>query len=177
MTGSPIVPENDRNLPVVFFFWNAAVNPGTLVSSPPQQPSNTAAADTNWEGIVFFDGVCGFCNHFIDWVIQRDRRRQLRFSPLQGQTARKLLPPDRWQQLSTVVLLTHDHAWIRSAAVCRILWAMGGPWRLLAGILWIIPFPLRDVGYVLVGKVRYRLFGKHAQCRLPSAEERALFLE
>ena len=153
------------------------MNSDTLASSPTQQPASAAAADIGWEGIVFFDGVCGFCNHFVDWVIRRDGRHQLRFSPLQGQTARKLLPPNRWQQLSTVVLLTRDHAWIRSSAVCRILWAMGGTWRILAFLLWIIPFPLRDLGYVLVGKVRYRLFGKHAQCRLPSAAERALFLE
>jgi predicted DCC family thiol-disulfide oxidoreductase YuxK len=155
------------------------VNQNAVVSDQPGVPLHSCApaASVPAEGIVFFDGVCGFCNHFVNWVIRHDRRRQLRFSPLQGQTARQLLPADRWQQLSTVVLLTQDRSWIRSAAVCRILWAMGGCWKIPAALLWIIPSPLRDLGYLLVGKVRYRLFGKHEQCRLPSAEERALFLD
>ncbi|MFM7056547.1 MAG: thiol-disulfide oxidoreductase DCC family protein [Planctomycetota bacterium] len=155
------------------------MNQNILVSHSPKQPLHSTSADNSvpTDGIVFFDGVCGFCNHFVNWVIRHDRRRQLRFSPLQGQTARQLLPADRWQQLSTVVLLTPRHAWIRSAAVCRILWAMGGPWKILAAMLWVIPLPLRDLGYRLVGQVRYQLFGRHDQCRLPSAEERALFLD
>jgi predicted DCC family thiol-disulfide oxidoreductase YuxK len=141
-------------------------------NQPPQSPQVTAEG-----GIVFFDGVCGFCNFFINWIMLRDRRRQLRFSPLQGQTARLMLPPQRWQQLSTVVFLTPNGMWVRSAAVVRILLAMGGPWKLAAALLWIIPRPLRDLGYILIGKVRYRIFGKLDQCRLPSAEERARFLE
>lgn len=128
------------------------------------------------EGIVFFDGVCGFCNFFINWLIVRDHHHRLRYSPLQGQTAQQLLPSHRWQKLSTVVLLTHSGSWVRSGAVCRILMTLGGPWRIIGGLLWLIPFPLRDLGYVLVGKVRYRLFGKLDQCRLPTAEERSLFL-
>ncbi len=127
-------------------------------------------------GIVFFDGVCGFCNFFINWLIVRDRHRRLRYSPLQGQTAQLLLPAHRWQKLSTVVLLTPQRSWIRSGAVCQILMMLGGPWKVVAALLWLIPFPLRDIGYVLVGKVRYRLFGKLDHCRLPTAQERSLFL-
>src|SRR2546430_17318441 len=43
--------------------------------------------------IIFFDGVCAMCNRFVDLVLRADRRDVFRFAPLQGETARELLPP------------------------------------------------------------------------------------
>jgi predicted DCC family thiol-disulfide oxidoreductase YuxK len=57
-----------------------------------------------------------------------------------------------------------------------ILRRLGGVWAFLAALWWVIPRPLRDVGYRLVAKYRYRLFGKKETCRMPTAEERAMFL-
>jgi len=37
---------------------------------------------------------------------------------------------------------------------------MGGLWTALAGLLRLVPRPLRDVGYNLVGSTRYRIFGR-----------------
>jgi predicted DCC family thiol-disulfide oxidoreductase YuxK len=54
---------------------------------------------------------------------------------------------------------------------------LGGPWAALGALLWIIPSPLRDLGYRIVSRLRYRLFGKHDACRLPSPAERAVFLD
>ena len=39
---------------------------------------------------------------------------------------------------------------------------MGGLWALLGALLWLIPRPLRDLGYDAVGAVRYRVFGRSA---------------
>jgi len=155
-----------------FLFGTASVKSDIAARQQIQQTLQNHGAD----GVVFFDGVCGFCNFFINWLIVHDHHRHLRYSPLQGQTAQQLLPPHLWQKLSTVVLLTPRRSWVRSGAVCRILMMLGGPWRIAGGLLWLIPSPLRDLGYVLIGKVRYRLFGKLAQCRMPTAEERSLFL-
>lgn len=135
------------------------------------------AAASHPYGIVFFDGVCGFCNKFINWIVVRDHHRRLRFAPLQGSTAQELIPQHYTQNLSTVVLHTDHGNYTHSAAVCRILFAIGGPWRLAAALLWLIPFPLRNLGYSLIGRIRYRLFGKLDQCRIPSVDERGLFLE
>src|SRR5207247_9951781 len=43
--------------------------------------------------IIFFDGVCAMCNRFVDLILRADRREVFRFAPLQGETARELLPP------------------------------------------------------------------------------------
>ena len=43
--------------------------------------------------VIFFDGVCGMCNTFINLIIRIDRKQTFLFAPLQGSTARDLLPP------------------------------------------------------------------------------------
>lgn len=127
--------------------------------------------------IVYFDGVCGLCNHTVNWLLQRDASRKLRFAPLQGETARLCVPPEIREHLSTLVFQRDGQTYIRSGAVSRILLTLGGKWWLAGMLLWIIPFPLRDVGYRIVSKLRYRLFGKHDACRLPTPDERAVFLD
>jgi predicted DCC family thiol-disulfide oxidoreductase YuxK len=127
--------------------------------------------------IVFFDGVCGFCNHSINWLIVRDIKHRLRFAPLQGSTAQSQLPAQVRQNLDTLVLVSEGRLYTRTAAVSRILMLLGGCWKLAGILLWLVPSPLRDLGYRLVAKVRYRLFGKRDTCRLPTPDERSLFLD
>lgn len=141
---------------------------GTAVWSPlqtlPQRP------------IVFFDGVCGFCNAWVDFLITRDPDGQLAFAPLQGETARQLLSEADRERLHSLVLWTPQRAYRKTAAVVRILWRLGGVWRVLAGLLWLIPLPLRNLGYDVVARNRYRLFGKKETCRMPTPDERTRFL-
>lgn len=127
--------------------------------------------------IVFFDGVCGFCNHTVNFLLRRDRQQQLRFAPLQGETAAKFVPEGVRSNLKSLVLYKSGKVYLRSAAVVRILWLLGGFWSVLGTLLWLIPLPLRDPGYHLVSLLRYRLFGKLDACRLPSPAERAVFLD
>lgn len=127
--------------------------------------------------IVFYDGVCGFCNVWVDFLLRRDPQGRLMFAPLQGATARRLLSPDEIEHLHSLILWTPQRAYRQSAAVVRILWTLGGVWRLIAGLLWLIPLPLRNGGYRLVARHRYRLFGKKETCRMPAPQERARFLD
>lgn len=126
--------------------------------------------------IIFFDGICGFCNASVDFVLSRDREEKFRFAPLQGETARQILAPKDTQNLHTLVLWVDDKTYRRTAAVVRILWQLGWSWRILAALLWLIPWPLRDLGYLLVARNRYRLFGRKDTCRMPTPAERARFL-
>ena len=52
---------------------------------------------------------------------------------------------------------------------------LGGAWS-IARVFLLVPRFLRDAGYRLVARIRYSLFGKKPTCRLPTPEERALFL-
>lgn len=127
--------------------------------------------------IVFFDGICGFCNHTVNFLMARDQARNLRFAPLQGETAARYLPEPFRQQLDTLVFWFRGRNYVRSAAIVRILWNLKGVWPVIAILLWLIPLPIRDLGYCGMSRVRYRLFGKMDACRLPRPEERGLILD
>jgi len=126
--------------------------------------------------IVFFDGVCGFCNASVDFLLKHDRREVFRFAPLQGETARQLLDPADTENLHTLVLWVDGDCYRRTAAVVRILWQLSWFWKILGTLLWLIPLPLRDLGYLLVARNRYRLFGRKDTCRMPTPAERMKFL-
>ena len=127
--------------------------------------------------IVFFDGICGLCNHTVNFLLSQDSGGALKFAPLQGETATQLVPSEVRADLNTFVFLNAGKLHYRSGAMARILMQIGGFWRIIGMALWLIPWPLRDAGYRVVSALRYRLFGKRESCRLPTAEERSRFLD
>ena len=130
---------------------------------------------------VFFDGVCNLCNSTVSCLVNRDRKRLFRYAALQGETYNRLLGerPELAKVDSIVGLreaadgsrevLTHSDGPLFLAR------RLGGGWRLM-GALRFLPRFLRDGGYRLVARLRYRLFGKKETCRLPPPDERELFL-
>jgi len=127
--------------------------------------------------IVFFDGVCGLCNRFVDWVITRDGRGHFVFAPLQGSTARAMGVEPRTADpaLWSIVLVDGSGVRERSDAVLLIATELGGVYRLATTLRWI-PRPLRDWLYDRIARRRYRFFGKREACRMPSEAERDRFL-
>ncbi len=156
-------------------------------------PVSNAATPALPVNVVFFDGVCGLCNLFVDFILSRDRRRTIFFSPLQGETARRCgaVAEETPATLTAAPIAAASRpmfdtfVWrdasgrhfIRSAAAIRVLRQLGGFWSLIAALMWLIPLPLRDIGYRLVAANRYRLFGRKETCRLPTPAERAQFLD
>lgn len=144
------------------------MNPG----APPKTPPETL--------LVFFDGVCGLCNHFVDFLVRQDRHRRLRYAPLQGTTAthvlRGLVPAQTVAGLETIVFYDAGRVFLQSNAVIEALYQLGGYWRLIK-IFKVIPVALRDQLYRWVAQNRYRWFGRHDVCRLPSPAERELFFD
>lgn len=132
--------------------------------------AETSVAATSDQSIVFFDGVCGLCNSFVDFAMPRDKRQRLVFAPLQGETAEQLLSEDQ-RNLDTVVLRSSNGVFTHSSAIVRVLWSVGGVWSVCGTLLWLVPKPIRDLGYRVFASQRYRLFGKKETCRLPTPEE------
>jgi predicted DCC family thiol-disulfide oxidoreductase YuxK len=126
--------------------------------------------------IVFFDGVCGLCSAVVDWIMAHDKDGKFHFSPLQGETAFLVLnEPDR-HDLDSIIILKNARDYKRSDAIVEILIELKTPWKALGWILKILPRPLRDLGYKIVARFRYRIWGKSELCRLPTPQERARFL-
>jgi len=148
----------------------------TTAQSPEAPFSPGPSQATGAAPVIFFDGVCGLCNRFIDFVIARDPAAVFRFAPLQGETARERLPESDIRDINTMVLWEEQGVFRKSTAAARILIRLGGVWRIVGGALRLVPRPLRDAGYWLVARYRYAIFGKKETCRIPAAAERARFL-
>ncbi|WP_437185111.1 thiol-disulfide oxidoreductase DCC family protein [Planctomicrobium sp. SH668] len=127
--------------------------------------------------IVYYDGKCGFCNRSVNFLLNADRPGSIRYAALQGETARQQLGADDIQRLNTLVATHKGKSYRRSTAVVRILWQLGRHYRLLGWMLWLIPLPLRDLGYRVLARWRYSLFGTVDACRLPKPGEQQRFLE
>lgn len=141
--------------------------------------------------VLLYDGTCGLCARSVQWILEHDQgpRRGgdvLRFAPLQGETAAPVLArhgisphPDRGFESLVLVrdlggprerVLTHSDAAI---GIGRYL---GARWAPLARLAGLIPRGLRDLGYALVARNRFRMFGGVDACRIPKAGERKRFL-
>jgi predicted DCC family thiol-disulfide oxidoreductase YuxK len=131
---------------------------------------------------VFFDGICGFCDREVRWLLHRDPDGRLHYAPLQGETAaavRAAIPGSIPEELATMVFVERDAAGLRfsyrSDAAMRILARSGAsPWTLR--LLRLVPRPLRELGYRIIARIRYRVWGKLDECRVPQPEQRERFL-
>lgn len=127
--------------------------------------------------VLFFDGVCGLCDHFITFMVDADRENVLKFATQQGDAFQT---PDVKNKIDpkmgdSIFYLKGDKIYSKSSAVLTAMSDMGGIWKLLL-FFKLIPAPIRDQVYDVVAKNRYKMFGKHETCRLPTPEERAKFL-
>lgn len=137
-------------------------------------------AHNPWPGhdrVIVFDGVCNFCNAFVDFVIRHDPECRFVFVPLQSESAQRLLEALGLDthNFETFLYVENGHAFMKSTAALKIVRALKGSWSWLA-ILTIVPRMVRDAIYDWVVKHRYRLMGKRQSCRAPSLDERHRFL-
>ena len=128
------------------------------------------------KNIIFFDGVCGLCNKFVDFILRIDHHNEFIFAPLQGDFAKKVLPEKYINEMKSVILLKNNgDLYSQSKAVIEILSDIGGVWK-LAKIANILPDTILNKAYDLVSENRYKIFGKKDTCRLPSPEEKDKFI-
>jgi predicted DCC family thiol-disulfide oxidoreductase YuxK len=133
--------------------------------------------------LVLFDGVCGLCQRFIQFVLRHDSGAKFCFCAIQDPFAAPILARHGLDPatLSTICLVTgtetpQERLFLRSDAVAEVLLILGGGWRLPGRLLGLVPRSLRDFGYNLVARTRYRIYGRLASCPLPSASQQGRFL-
>ena len=131
--------------------------------------------------VLLYDGVCGFCNNAVQFILRHESRHTLRFAAIQGKYAATLSARHpEVGDVDSVVWVEGDSAaervYIRSNAGFRVASYLGGFWRLF-WVFWIVPSVVRDFCYDWFARHRYRWFGNYATCPVPSREIRSRFLD
>ncbi|MCX6833329.1 MAG: DCC1-like thiol-disulfide oxidoreductase family protein [candidate division Zixibacteria bacterium] len=122
-------------------------------------------ADPN-RPLIVFDGVCVLCNRTVDFIIQRDQRKLLRFVQLQSEAGTTIVNTLDIGDAPTasVYLIEGDNTYTKSTAVLRILRLLGGVWSTLY-IFALIPRFIRDGIYDFIARHRYGWLGRTTSCR------------
>lgn len=112
------------------------------------------------KSLILFDKECPLCRKSVGFVLAHDTKHRFLFAPLSGETARASVKNKRLLKENTLILFEdwrtpQERLWIRGRGAFRILWLLGGKWRLL-GWLCFIPLGV-DLVYRLIARHRRRL--------------------
>lgn len=125
---------------------------------------------------VFYDGDCGFCNQTVQWILNKDRKDQFLFAPLQGEFGQKFLYERGLSKddLNTLYLWKPKEFYLmRSQAVFQIAKLLGGTSTFLS-YLRVFPSGLTDFFYNQISRRRKQIPVKN--CELPSPTDQKKFL-
>jgi predicted DCC family thiol-disulfide oxidoreductase YuxK len=128
--------------------------------------------------VIVFDGVCMLCSRWVDFVLRRDPHGRYKFAAMQTASGRALLiehgiDPD--DPLS-FLLLEDKKGYTDTDAIVRILRSFGPGWKFIALLVSSVPRFVRDPLYRWIARNRYRMFGRRAACRVPTADIADRFL-
>jgi predicted DCC family thiol-disulfide oxidoreductase YuxK len=151
---------------------DATASPLTSSSAATATSARVATAP-----VMLFDGVCNVCNAAVQFVLSHERAPEYQFASLQSELGKRMLDErGLTHDLDTVVVVDGERIFTRSSAAVHVLRSMRGAWPVLAALLWIVPKPLRDLGYDVFAHFRYRFFGKRDSCMIPTPELRSRFV-
>jgi predicted DCC family thiol-disulfide oxidoreductase YuxK len=132
--------------------------------------------------LLLYDGVCALCHGLVRFLLKHDRRAKLRYTSLQSVLGVEILARFGIRTLPDGVVLVTDALTLeerlfqRSDAVQTVLQLLERPWGSLGKALELVPRSVRESGYGVVARLRYRLFGRYEVCPLPPPEQRNLIL-
>ena len=129
------------------------------------------------DDVILYDGVCVFCSRWIRFIAARDQAKRFRFTAIQSAYGTRLaqafgIDPD---DPDTNAVIHGGVAHFKSDAALTVLSNLPG-WR-WTRVLFAVPKRLRNAGYNLVAKNRYRIFGKYEACFVPDADMQARVME
>jgi predicted DCC family thiol-disulfide oxidoreductase YuxK len=116
---------------------------------------------------LLLDGDCGLCNRLAIFLDKRlAKGMDIAYRPILSEDGQELIAtfPKKQQDADSVYLFRKGKSYIRSAAGIRGLLYMRWYYKMWFPILWLIPFPIRDVGYRIIAKYRHKIFKKPETC-------------
>ena len=142
-----------------------------------------APATATGRHLLLYDGVCGLCDHLVQFVLAHDVAATFDFAPLQSATGRAAVAREGGDpDALTSFYVVRDYrtpgarSLVKGRAALFVAHTLGWPWRLVAAF-GVLPTAVLDWGYDIVARYRYRVFGRFEQCALPRPEQRRRFID
>ncbi|WP_316738108.1 thiol-disulfide oxidoreductase DCC family protein [Pedobacter aquatilis] len=128
--------------------------------------------------VIFFDGVCNLCNASVQFVIEHDKENYFKYSALQGNFAKEILPKFNINpsHLNSILLVENGKLYTKSSAALRVAKKLNGFLPLLYVFI-IVPKFIRDWVYDIIAKNRYKWWGKQESCWVPTPELKSKFYD
>jgi predicted DCC family thiol-disulfide oxidoreductase YuxK len=123
--------------------------------------------------IVFFDGLCIFCDRSVQFILEHERSPRFVFCTLQNRPENHR--GNDFPNSDSVILFQNGRYYEKSTAALRIARNLRWPWKWLY-VFVVIPPVIRDGVYDFIAARRIKWFGKRANCRIPTPEERSRFV-
>ena len=102
--------------------------------------------------VLLIDGLCALCTN-TGKFISKSQVMELDIIEQNSEIGLEIL--SKYQvEIDSLVLIRNSKKYTRSAAAIRCLLYMRWNWRMLYPIAWIVPFPVRDLLYILVSRFR-----------------------
>ncbi|MCG2793935.1 MAG: DUF393 domain-containing protein [Weeksellaceae bacterium] len=127
--------------------------------------------------IVFYDGECGFCNHWVQWILTKDHDEKFLFSSLQSEYGQNFLKERNLpnQLLDTIYIWKPGSYFLtKYQAILKIATELGGLYS-LANVGKLVPDAIGNPFYNLIAHNRKKLAPN--ECFLPNAEQRKKFID
>ena len=127
--------------------------------------------------LIFYDGVCGFCNKAIEIIYRNDKNKVFYFAHLQSDIFHQIIQSNCGQTkpLNSIYLYDGVNLYSQSTAVLKTYKLLSWPFPILYGFI-LLPKFFRDWVYGVFAQNRYRWFGKYDQCSIPNKEMQERFL-
>jgi len=122
--------------------------------------------------IILFDGECILCNKAVQFIIKKDTKEIFKFASLKSTYGIELLRKiggDR-TDLNSLVLIEGSQYYLQSEAVLKILKEIRG-FPIVVHLLRLFPQNILDNLYMIIAKIRYKLFGRTDSCTIYQKSE------
>ena len=121
---------------------------------------------TSHKKIIIYDGECGFCSFWVNFIHKNDKKNVFLFAANQSDFAQRFLSPNT----DSIVLLENNQIFIKWKALIFIFTPLKFPYSLSALFLSFIPLAIGNKIYDFVAQNRYRF---SRSCPIPEDSLRA----
>ena len=130
--------------------------------------------------VVLFDGVCLFCEGWVNFVLDNAGKDKIFFIPLQKveltDSSKEIIKKFGGEADSILCISENEPLKVKSDASLSVMSTLKFPFGIFAKIALVVPRFLRNFVYDFIGKRRYNIWGKRDFCIVPEGERGKSFV-